>query len=271
MLRVRPPVVVGVVQRHVVVDLHDDERPERRRLGQAEDVDEEPGARVLVVHVHDGVVQPNAHRSTARLGSVAGGTASSERVVSAWPPPQHGSFSSACARSPMDPAPQRRGGGLLGNSCGVSRQRSQTGRDSEWSLRNDSPAVRVLLDVVVHAEVGQRFLHQGSRALQRRSVAPQLSTAAARSAKIGGCRSAASGRRRTPGHVTVLHGLDPAPDEGLDAFLVLRHRHLPRAAGAVGRSPGSCAGRQSPRARGNRRRSAGQQRANSRLRTPNGR
>jgi hypothetical protein len=65
-------VVVGEVERDVVVDLHDQERPERRRRGDAEQLGQEGGRLPLVADADDRVVELDGHRRSL-LGWEAGG------------------------------------------------------------------------------------------------------------------------------------------------------------------------------------------------------
>ena len=61
MLGVDRAVVVGEVQRDVVVDLYHQERAVRCRLVQAQDLGKERRRLTLVADGHDGVVQLDSH------------------------------------------------------------------------------------------------------------------------------------------------------------------------------------------------------------------
>jgi hypothetical protein len=62
-LWIRRTVVVGEIERDIVVDLHDEKGTERRGFGEAEDLGQEGGRFLLVPDADDRMVQLDAHQT----------------------------------------------------------------------------------------------------------------------------------------------------------------------------------------------------------------
>ena len=62
-LRIRRAVVIGEIERDIVVNLHDEKRTERCGFGEAEDLGQESGRFLLVPDADDRMVQLDAHQT----------------------------------------------------------------------------------------------------------------------------------------------------------------------------------------------------------------